>query len=107
MDLAVVSPMPGTSVKSSTLALFNCSKDPKYLIRDFFLTLPTPDKLSIDDLMDDFLAFRFCSYCESMSFVSYLLTKLTKEGLLFMDSVIPPWKCILVKSRLSSDSFRY
>ena len=56
IDLAVFRPMPETSVKSSTLALFNCSKEPKYLIKDFFLTLPTPDKLSIDDLIVDFLA---------------------------------------------------
>ena len=50
--------MPETSVKSSILALFSCSIEPKYLI-DIFLTLPTPDKLSIDDLMADFLAFLF------------------------------------------------
>ena len=52
--------MPVTSVKSSTLARFNCSIDPKYLMREFFLTLPIPDKLSMEDLVVNFLAFFFC-----------------------------------------------
>ena len=35
------------------LALFICSKEPKYLKRSFFLTLPTPENSSIDDLKED------------------------------------------------------